>query len=223
MMEWLDGCALLASVVVHTSVEGASKSDTGWLQTYGQLVGVAIGTVLTGVVAISLAVMNNRSSDHRLRMQQSHDLQRESQRITRERLEELYVLAGHWTSGLEQFNLLGLRLAKGLLTYRQYVDLQLKQGEKSKLERSRMELLRDVYGSPEVIGAAAAVKEAQRAWNARFHPIERLAQQPDRLSEIVVTKPPASDVEYAELDQIAGVVSGEGRALLAAIAEQAKS
>ncbi|WP_457802925.1 hypothetical protein [Stenotrophomonas maltophilia] len=223
MLEWVNGCVLIANIVAHNSVEGISNAGSGWLQTYGQLVGVAIGTILTGVVAVSLAVMNNRSSDHRLRMQQTHDLQRENQRVTRERLEELYVLAGHWTAGLAQFNILGLRLAKGMLTYKQYVDLQLQQGEKSKVELSRMELLRDVYGSPALIEAAAAVEAAQNAWNSRFHPIELIAQRPDRFREVVVSRQPASEAEYAELDQLAGEVGSRSRALLAAIATQVKS
>lgn len=223
MSEWLASFTLLASVVVQTTVEEAAKPETTWLQAYGQLIGVAIGSVLTGVVAVLLAFFNNRSSDLRLRMQQTHDLQRESQRITRDRLEELYVLAGHWISALEQYGILGLRLARGLLTYKQYVDLQLKNGEKSQVQKSRMELLLDVYGSPEVNDAVAAVKEAQKAYFNEIHSVELIAQSPDRLSEVVVSHPPADAELYAKLDQLAGDVGKEGRKLLAAIAVQAKS
>lgn len=223
MLEWLSSCVLIANIVVHASVDGASKAGTGWLQAYGQLIGVAIGSILTGVVAISLAVMNNRSSDQRLRMQQTHDLRRESQRTTRERLEELYVLAGHWRVSLTQYNILGLRLAKGMLTYNQYLDLQLQQSEKSKVEGPRMELLRDVYGSPAVIEAAAAVEAARDAWNSKIHPIELIAKHPDRLREVMASSQPASEVEYAVLNQLAREVDSRSSALLAAIAAQVKS
>lgn len=223
MSEWLSSCALLASVVVRTTVESAAKADATWLQTYGQLIGVAIGAVLTGSVALLLAVMNNRSSDRRLKMTQAHDLQRESQRITRERLEELYVQAGHWTSGLDLLNINSLRLAKGLLTFHQHADLVKAHGEKSQLQKSRMELLFDVYGTPEIHAGSQAVREAETAFMKRFQIVSIIAQTPDRLREVTPSKAAATPKIYEELDTLASEVSAKGRALLAMIAAQAKS
>lgn len=222
MSEWLDGYMLLANVVVQTTVEGSTKPDPSWLQTYGQLIGVAVGTLMTGAVAIALAVMNNRSSDGRLRMQQNHDLQRENQRITRERLEDLYVLAGHWTSALSQYGILGLRLAKGLLTYRQYLEVQSEQGGNPQVQLPRMELLLNVYGSSEVNQAVAKLKDARTAFNNMIHIVERTAQSPDRLTEAVVRTAPVDAKFYAKLDQLVGDMGQAGRDLLEAIATQTK-
>ncbi|HDS1390713.1 TPA: hypothetical protein UOJ32_000694 [Stenotrophomonas maltophilia] len=222
MAEWLHSYVLLASVMVQTTVESAAKAEASWLQTYGQLIGVAVGAILTGAVAVWLAVMNNRSSDLRLRMQQTHDLQRENQRITRERLEELYELSGHWVSAIENYGLMGLRLAKGQLTYRQYLDLQIDDGAKSKVQKSRMELLQNVYGSPQVNLAVEAVKDAQSAYFQRLSEVERIAQSPKRLGEVVPSSPPADDKLYAQLEALASNVRAECRKLLEAIAMQAK-
>lgn len=223
MSEWFDGCMVLASVVVRATVEGAAKTEATWIQTYGPLLGVALGAVLTGGVALALAILNNQSSDRRLKLQQEHDLQRESQRLTRERLEELYVLAGHWAGGLESYGILGLRLAKGLLTYQQYLDALLEGADKSKVQKSRMELLVNVYASSTVQEAMAAASDSQRAFNKALHAVEVVAQNPTRLMETVPSSPPASREMYDQLDQLARDVGKRGRALLDAIATQAKS
>ncbi|WP_448134887.1 hypothetical protein [Stenotrophomonas rhizophila] len=222
MSEWFDSSMLLAGVVVRTTAENAAKSEATWLQTYGQLIGVAIGAVLTGSVALLLAIMNNRSSDRRLKMTQAHDLQRESQRMTRERLEELYEQAGHWTSGLEQFGILGLRLAKGLLSYKQYAGLVGAQGEKSQLQRTRMELLFDVYGSDDARNAAQAVKDAQSAFMKLFHRVELIAQGPEMLQAIVPSRAPADPALYELLNEAAGKVGKKGKELREVISAQVK-
>lgn len=223
MSEWLGSCMLLASVVVKTTVENPATSEATWLQNYGQLIGVAIGAALTGAVALLLAIMNNRSSDRRLKLTQAHDLQRESQRITRERLEELYVQAGHWISGVEQCGLFSLRLARGLLTFNQYFELLKDQGEKSQLQRSRMQLLFDVYGSNEVHDAAQAVREVQGAFMKKVHEIESITQSPERLREIVPSTPPADSTTYELMHRLATEVGKRGRDLMKAIATQAKT
>lgn len=223
MSEWLGSCMLLASVFVKTTVENAATSEATWLQNYGQLIGVAIGAALTGAVALLLAIMNNRSSDRRLKLTQAHDLQRESQRLTRERLEELYVQAGHWTSGLEQSGILSLRLAKGLLNFNQHFELFKEQGEKSQLQRSRMQLLFDVYGSSEVHEAAQALKEVQSAFMEKVYVIQSIAQRPERLREIVPSSPPADSTTYELMHRLATEVGKRGRDLMKAIAAQVKT
>ncbi|MDH2022292.1 hypothetical protein N5J29_05890 [Stenotrophomonas sp. GD03680] len=223
MSEWLDGCVVLASVVVRTTVEGGAKPNVTWLQTYGQLIGVAIGAVLTGAVALLLAIMNNRSSDRRLKFQQDHDLQRDRQRMTRERLEELYVLAGHWTLSLELYGFLGLRLARGQLTYADYLLLQREQANNPQVQMSRMDLLLDVYGSQEVSEAVAKVRDLRGEFNKLLTRVENLSKiSGDSLTPYLTTNP-VNEVLYTKIDDSVTAIVQAGRSLLETIATQIKS
>ncbi|HEL3751586.1 TPA: hypothetical protein UMV35_003925 [Stenotrophomonas maltophilia] len=223
MSEWLDVCVVLASVVVRTTVEGSAKPDVTWLQTYGQLIGVAIGAVLTGAVALLLAIMNNRSSDRRLKIQQDHDLQRDRQRMTRERLEELYVLTGHWTLGLEQYGILGLRLARGQLTYADYLDLQREQADNPQIQISRMDLLLNVYGSQQVSEAVAKVRDLRSALNKLLTRVENLSKIPGSSPFPYIATTPVDESLYTKMDNSVTAIVQAGRSLLEAIATQIKS
>lgn len=221
--EWIESFMLLGSVVVRTTIENAPKSEATWMQSYGQLIGVAIGAVSTGAVALLLAVMNNRGTDRRLRQTQAYDLLRESQRITRERLEELYVQVGHWTLGIAQINMFSLRLAQGKLNYVHYSEMLKAHAEKSHFQKSRMDLLNDVYGSVEIHEASKSVKEAQSKFMKKFTVIEEVAMASARFGETLPTKPPADPAMYQLMDRLANEVDKRGRELLELIATMAKS
>ena len=58
------------------------------------LLGVLLGSILT-----TLGVwLTNRANTKQLKIQLVHDKELYRQKITKERLEELYVLSGHWLS-----------------------------------------------------------------------------------------------------------------------------
>lgn len=212
----------LIGLIVNVIGEATpDKLQPSWVQTYGQLIGVVIGATLAGAVAVALAIMNNRGSDVRLKMQQDHELAREQQRVSRDRLEELYVLAGHWTTLLEQNAILGLRLAKGLLTYGQYVDAQISATTNAKVEASRMNLLMGVYASEGVNAAYNAVKEANGAFLRKAHIVELLAQRERTSASDFIRTPKADEKLNSMLDELAGNIAAKARTLLGAIAAEA--
>lgn len=222
MAQWLQTYAQLINVVVNVTGQSVpAQLQASWLQTYGQLIGVVIGATMAGAVALGLAIMNNRGSDTRLKMQQEHELLRERQRISRDRLEELYVLAGHWTTLLEQNAMLGLRLAKGLLTYDQYLDAQTSAATNSKVEASRMNLLMGVYASEDVNAAYNAVKDANGAFLRKAHIVELLSQRQRTSASDFIRTPKADEKLYSLLDELAGNIGPKVRTLMGAIAAEA--
>lgn len=185
-----------------------------WMQAYGQIIGVVVGGGIAGTVAIVLGSKNNRASDARLDRQFIADRERESDRVRRERREELYVQTSEWLLHLEGYTLLGLRLAYSKLSYSQYLDEQISQAQGARLQIARMNMLREIYGSPETAVAYLAVTEARNSYNLRIHEVERLAQSGAAAS-------PAMEGHRATLDKLCTDVRERGRLLLDQIAKSA--
>lgn len=221
MKEWLEVHAQMIGLAVNVIVEATpDKLQPSWVQTYGQLIGVVIGATMAGVVALVLAIMNNRGSDARLKMQQDHELARENQRVSRDRMEELYVLVGHWTTLLQQNAILGLRLAKGNLTLSQYRDQQIEAARGSDVQAPRMNLLLGVYGSPQVMAAYKEVEDARNAFSTAIYPVELLAQDQLSRDSILINRPKVDKTSYLQLDGLATEITVKARALLETIASE---
>lgn len=111
------------------------------LQSWMTLAGVLVGALLSflGVLLV------NRSSLSRLRLQLEYEHQKDQAQAKREKLEELYLLLGHW---LDMFfsNYLQLTLVmKGEMDYNQYLDEIISNGEKKTVDYQRIEMIMSIY------------------------------------------------------------------------------
>jgi hypothetical protein len=104
------------------------------------LLGVLFGSLLTtfGVW------LTNRASRSQLKLQLDHDERLQRQRLTKERLEELYILVCHWLNGMFK-NYMHLTLVmKGQTDYNQYLDTLIAMEPQS--DFSRLEMIIGIYG-----------------------------------------------------------------------------
>lgn len=104
------------------------------------LLGVVFGSLLTtfGVW------LTNRSSRSHLKLQLAHDERLQRQRLTKERLEELYILVDHWLQGMFN-NYMHLTLVmKGQTDYNQYLDTVTAMEPSG--DFARLEMIIGVYG-----------------------------------------------------------------------------
>jgi len=106
------------------------------------LLGVLFGSLLTtfGVW------LTNRSNAKQIKLQIEHDERLHRQRVTKERLEELYILVCHWYSGMfEIFGHLTL-VMKGQTDYNQYLDSIISMKPPDGVYFSRLQMIIGVYG-----------------------------------------------------------------------------
>ncbi|MGF1887202.1 hypothetical protein L4D13_13795 [Photobacterium profundum] len=109
-----------------------------WIGFFGVLFGAALG--LSGVV------FANRSSLLRLKIQLETEKDREHAQVKRERLEELYVLLSQWVNVFYS-NFFKLTLVmKGEIEYNQYLDEIIEDGQSSKVDFQRIEMILNIYG-----------------------------------------------------------------------------
>ncbi len=106
-------------------------------------VGIIFGSLLTtfGVW------LTNRANAKLLKQQLTYQEKTHNQKITKERLEELYVLVCHWSNRFFG-NFLHLRLViEGVIDYNQYLDLIIKNENSPKTDFSRIEMILGIYGA----------------------------------------------------------------------------
>lgn len=107
---------------------------------------VGLAGVLFGSLLTTFGVwLTNRANTKQLKQQLEHDEKLSSQRIAKERLEELYVLVCRWLNVLFG-NYLNLTLVmKDEIDYNQYLDTFLKSENKN-FDFSRLEMIIGIYG-----------------------------------------------------------------------------
>jgi len=154
--------------------------------------------------------MNNKAADARLAHQIAQERDREERRLLRDRREELYVSLETWLAGLEQYIMLGLRLGAGKLSYNQHLDLQLEQGQRSKLDLPRLKMLLDVYGSAAIKQDYLKVTSLLDAVNQAVFAIEGFAKRSTDTKE--------RDRSFDTLHQLAAELRDSGKTLLASVA-----
>lgn len=122
------------------------------------LLGVVFGSLLT-----TLGVwLTNRSNRAQLRQQLEHDERLQRQRLTRERLEELYVLVCHWLNAMSA-NYMHLSLVmKGHTDYNAYLDSVTKLGTTDRGDYSRLEMIIGIYGGQVQALYEVALKEREK-------------------------------------------------------------
>lgn len=104
-----------------------------------------LGVLVGAIISIFGVWLTNVSNSKQLRIQLLHEKISHENSIKRERLEELYVLVGHWLNGLAS-NYLSLSMVmQGKLDYGQHSDLAIKDGEKIKYDFNRLEMIMGIY------------------------------------------------------------------------------
>lgn len=89
-----------------------------------------LGVLVGAIISIFGIWLTNRSNSNQLRMQLLHEKESHENAIKRERLEELYVLVGHWLIGLSGHYISLSMVMQGKLNYNQHLDLMINDGEK---------------------------------------------------------------------------------------------
>ena len=111
------------------------------IQSWMTLAGVLVGALLSllGVLLV------NRSSLSRLRLQLEYEHQKDQVQAKREKLEELYLLLGHWVN-IFFGNYFQLTLVmKGEIDYNQYLFEITRSGEKNPIDYQRIEMIMSIY------------------------------------------------------------------------------
>jgi hypothetical protein len=105
------------------------------------LVGVCVGALLS-VLGVWLS---NRATLKHLKIQLQHERDLKAENLLRERFEELYVLVEHWLNGLFG-NYMSLNMVmQGKLTYNQHLDQIIENGNSSKHDFQRLEMIINIY------------------------------------------------------------------------------
>ncbi|MDF1483481.1 hypothetical protein [Extensimonas sp. H3M7-6] len=125
------------------------------------LLGVVFGSLLT-----TLGVwLTNRANAKQLKVQLVHEERVQNQRVSKERLEELYVLVCRWLNGMFS-NYLHLTLVmKGECDYNAYLDAVIKASADRPVDFSRIEMIIGIYGA-EIRQAYDQVIEARTRVNS---------------------------------------------------------
>ena len=106
------------------------------------LLGVFFGSLLTtfGVW------LTNRSNRKQLKIQLEHEELLHRQRLSRERLEELYVLVSHWVNKIFSSFLNLTLVMQGHTDYNQYLDSITNDKSSKNYDFSRLEMIVGIYG-----------------------------------------------------------------------------
>lgn len=107
------------------------------------LLGVFFGSLLT-----TLGVwLTNRANAKQLRVQLAHEEKLHRQRVSKERLEELYVLVCHWLNGMfSNYRHLTV-VMRGECDYNAYLDAVIKANSDQPVDFSRIEMIIGIYGA----------------------------------------------------------------------------
>lgn len=124
------------------------------------LFGVLLGSLLT-----TLGVwLTNRANAKQQKWQLAHDKELYRQKVKKEKLEELYVMAGHWLSGILSNYMVLSYVMKDELDYNQYLDQTINNKPSSAYDFRRLEMLLDMYGN-EVMDKYQSVINAREVAN----------------------------------------------------------
>jgi len=101
----------------------------------------AFGTALIAFSGVWLTNWNNRQS---LRIQLEHNEKLQLQRVAKERLEELYILASQWNHSVFHNCLLLTQAKQGGITYKQYLE-HILESDMPKPDYSRLRMIVHMY------------------------------------------------------------------------------
>ncbi len=119
-------------------IEIAQSVDS---KTWIGLVGVMLGATI-GIIGVFLS---NKSSLSRLQLQLMHEKELNQDKVKRERIEELYVILGHWVN---DFFVIFFKLSlvmKGDISYNDYLDDITNEDKKHDIDFQRIEMIMNIY------------------------------------------------------------------------------
>lgn len=107
-----------------------------------------IGVIFGSLLAILTAWLTSRANRKQMRTQLEHEEKMHRQRVSKERLEELYVQVTHWSNALFADTLSLTLVMEGHHSYNQYLDAVIEDqaNRKDSLDFSRLEMIVKVYG-----------------------------------------------------------------------------
>jgi hypothetical protein len=117
---------------------GAVPSEA-WVALFGVILGAGLS-----IFGVSLT---NKSNIKSLSIQLENQKSTERSRLHRERLEELYVLVGNWSTGFMTMGLSILQVMAGRISYNDHLDLLIEDNKSKSFEFSRIRMIVDIYGS----------------------------------------------------------------------------
>ncbi|WP_256578822.1 MULTISPECIES: hypothetical protein [unclassified Pseudomonas] len=126
---------------------------------------VGFAGVLFGSLLTTLGVwLTNRSNAKQSFQRMQHEERVASDKVRKERLEELYVLVCHWST-LFFSHYANLRLVmKGTIDYNNYLDI-INKDSKGGYEFGRIEMIIRVYGDDKILSYYKAVEVARKEVN----------------------------------------------------------
>ncbi|WP_346833845.1 hypothetical protein ABDZ23_23800 [Pseudomonas koreensis] len=172
---------------------------------------VGLSGVLFGSLLTTFGVWLTNNANAKRQMQQlAHEERMSSQRIKKERLEELYILVCHW-GNLFFSQYMSLKLVMdGHIDYNEYLDRTSATDLKG-FDFSRMEMIIDIYGSQ--LGKAYELVMEARSKINEVNADHKFAYQRGEPSDIYIK--PAADAQIAfgeACDELKRVISEAARA-----------
>ena len=102
-------------------------------------------SVLTGVVALLAVYLTNQGNRKIMALQIYHERCKEEQNLTREKLEELYILASHYCDILFAYRIPYVNSMKGEITYEKARNIAIKSLESAEKDYHRLDMLVKIY------------------------------------------------------------------------------
>jgi len=106
-----------------------------------------IGAVVGAVLSLLGSWLTSLSSIKQLKLQLSHQERVEHERAKQERLEELYMLIGHWSNEIFGKYLYLTLVMKGQNDYNNYLNYIIENSSNFKHDFNRIEMIVDLYGN----------------------------------------------------------------------------
>ncbi|WLH64826.1 hypothetical protein [Pseudomonas sp. FP2300] len=172
---------------------------------------VGLSGVIFGSLLTTFGVWLTNNANAKRQMQQlAHEERLSSQKIKKERLEELYILVCHWGNlFFSQYMNLNL-VMDGHIDYNEYLD-RTSTKDLGGFDFSRIEMIIDIYGA-QLGPAYEKVMEAREAIN-EVNAAHKSAYKQGRAGDVF--KRPAADAQMAfgeACDELKRVISEAARA-----------
>ncbi|SDD40431.1 hypothetical protein [Paraburkholderia lycopersici] len=104
------------------------------------------GGIVGAIASASGALITNGFNSHQQKVRFAHEEKMRTQELTRDRLEELYILVGRWAHVSASHHLHLALVMKGQTDYNQYLDTIIAAASDDKTDFNRLEMIVRIYG-----------------------------------------------------------------------------